>query len=170
MINDVRYAGWFINQRLKIENSDPCGSQPHKGHLISEMIPVLSSLGPSLIYPCHLLPSPVQPTRFSFCSFSGFLAIFIMLSSNNNNETLHNIYQFLTQHIIAWNINVQVSHQKDILSWTYIFGNKSSDVIVKFDCVLVWWPINCYEKNRKIRGNGKFYCTCLKWSFNTREF
>ena len=32
----------------------------------------------------HLLFSPVLPTGFTFCSFPGFLAIFIMLSSNNN--------------------------------------------------------------------------------------
>ena len=32
-----------------------------------------------------LLPSPVHPTGFSFCFFPGFLAIYILLSSNNNN-------------------------------------------------------------------------------------
>ena len=42
---------------------------------------------PSLIFPFHLLPTPVHPTRFSFCFFPGFLAIFI-LSSNNNQHSL----------------------------------------------------------------------------------
>ena len=35
-----------------------------------------------LLFSFHLLPSPVHPTVFSFCFFSGFLAIFILLSSN----------------------------------------------------------------------------------------
>ena len=30
--------------------------------------------------------SPVHPTGFSFCFFPGFLAIFILLSSSNNNS------------------------------------------------------------------------------------
>ena len=33
--------------------------------------------------PFHLLPSPVNPTGFSFCLFPGFLSIFILLSLNN---------------------------------------------------------------------------------------
>ena len=45
----------------------------------------LPSLDPSsLIFPFHLLPSPVHPTGFSFCIFPGFLAIFILMSSSNN--------------------------------------------------------------------------------------
>ena len=32
----------------------------------------------------HFLPSMGHPTGFSFCFFFGFLAIFILLSSNNN--------------------------------------------------------------------------------------
>ena len=32
----------------------------------------------------HLLPSPVHFTRFAFCFFSGFHAIFNLLSSNND--------------------------------------------------------------------------------------
>ena len=83
-------------------------SQPHKGHLTSKLkyrtVPVL----PSLVFLFHLSPSPVHPTEFSFCFFPlpyhfylvvieqqhptgvsscffpGFLAIFILLSSNNN--------------------------------------------------------------------------------------
>ena len=38
-----------------------------------------------LLFPFHLLPSSVHPTRFSFWFFSGFLAIFSLLSSNNSN-------------------------------------------------------------------------------------
>ena len=70
--------------------ADLCQSQPHKGHLTSKLnsktVPVLLSLDPSLIFPFHLLPSPVHPTGFSFCFFPGFLVIFIILSSNNNNN------------------------------------------------------------------------------------
>ena len=74
-------------------------------------VPVLPSLNPSLapfcvimrtctgaanqtnkpfsfIFPFQLLPSPVHPIGFSFYFFPGFLAIFILLSLNNNN--MHN--------------------------------------------------------------------------------
>ena len=65
---------------------------PHKGHLTSKLnskkVPVLSSLDPFLIFPFHLLPSPVHPTEFSFCFFPDFLSIVILLSSNNNKEKL----------------------------------------------------------------------------------
>ena len=40
---------------------------------------LLFSCDPSLIFFFHLLPFSVHPTGFSFC-FSGFLAIFILLS------------------------------------------------------------------------------------------
>ena len=46
--------------------------------------PVLFSLHPYLIFPFHLLPSPFSPTGFYI--FSGFLAIFSLLSSVNNND------------------------------------------------------------------------------------
>ena len=52
--------------------------------LNSKTVPVLPSLGPSLIFSFHLFPSPVYPTGFFFCFFPGFLAIFILISSNNN--------------------------------------------------------------------------------------
>jgi len=62
---------------------------PHSCFLTSKLnsktIPVLPSLDPSLIFPFHLLPSPVHPTGFSFCFFPAFVAIFILLSSNNSN-------------------------------------------------------------------------------------
>ena len=50
------------------------------------MVLVLHSLDHTLIFPSHLIPSPVHPTGFSFCFFPGFLAIFIMFSLNNNNR------------------------------------------------------------------------------------
>ena len=50
------------------------------------MVPVLPSLKPSLIFPFHLLPYPVHPTGFSFFFFPGFLDIFTLLPSNNNNQ------------------------------------------------------------------------------------
>ena len=54
--------------------------------LNSKTAPVLPSFHPSLIFIFHLLPSLVHPIGFCFCFFSGFLAIFILLSSNNNNN------------------------------------------------------------------------------------
>ena len=42
-------------------------------------VPVL----PSLIF-LHLLPSAVNPAGYSFCFYSGFLDIFVLLSSYNN--------------------------------------------------------------------------------------
>ena len=53
--------------------------------LNSKIVPVLPSPDPSLIIHFHFLPSPVHTTEFSFCFFPGLLAIFILLSSNNNN-------------------------------------------------------------------------------------
>ena len=52
------------------------------GSIYSKTVPVL----PSFIFPFHLLPSPVNPTAFSFCFFPGFLAIFIFLTSNNKYD------------------------------------------------------------------------------------
>ena len=71
----IMYAYW----------ADPCESLHHKGHLTFKLkyrwIPsyLLCTL---LLFPLHLLPSPVHPTRFSFCFFfPGFLVIFSLLSS-----------------------------------------------------------------------------------------
>ena len=66
---------------LRVRNmafkTDPCENQPHKGHLTSKLnsktVPVLPSLKYSRIFPFHLLPSPVHPTRFSSCFFPGCL-------------------------------------------------------------------------------------------------
>ena len=41
-----------------------------------------------LSFPFHVLPSPVHHTGFSFCLFSGFLAILTLLSQNNNNNSI----------------------------------------------------------------------------------
>ena len=57
----------------------------HKGHLTSKLSSKAVLVLPSLIFPFHLLASPVLPTGFSFYIFSGFLAMFILFSFNNNN-------------------------------------------------------------------------------------
>ena len=65
------------------------GLQPHKVHLNFKLIYKWFSsylLCTFLLFPFHLLPSPVHPTRFSFCVFPCFRAIFTLLSSNNNNN------------------------------------------------------------------------------------
>ena len=58
----------------------------HKGLLIAKLnsktVPVFSFL----IFPFHLLPSPVHPTGFSFCFFPGFLAIFIVVSCQHEHS------------------------------------------------------------------------------------
>ena len=56
----------------------PCESQPHKGHLASKLkyrrFPsyLLSTL---LLFPFHLLPSPVHPIGFSSWFFPGYLVV-----------------------------------------------------------------------------------------------
>ena len=76
----------------------PCESQPHKGHLTSKpnyrQFPSYLLCTPLLI-PFHLLPSPVYPTGFSFCFFPGFVAIFTLLSSINNNNFTVNRMKYL---------------------------------------------------------------------------
>ena len=64
-------------------------SHPHSNFY--KTVPVFLFLDPSLVFPFYPLPSPMQPTGFSFHIFSGFLAIFIWLSSNNtlNNKKRH---------------------------------------------------------------------------------
>ena len=54
---------------------DTKGLSPHFQTQILAVL-VLSSMYPSLI---SFSPFPVHPTRFSFCFFPGFLAIFILL-------------------------------------------------------------------------------------------
>ena len=46
------------------------------------LVPVLPSLDAYLIFPFHLLPPSAHLTRFFFWFFTGFLAIFILISSN----------------------------------------------------------------------------------------
>ena len=44
------------------------------------------------MFPFHLLPYPVHPTRFSLCFFPGFLAIFILLSSRQQQFSISKIF------------------------------------------------------------------------------
>ena len=65
----------------------------HTSKLNSKPVIVLLSRDLSLIFPFHILPSPVHPTGFSFCFFPDFLAIFI-LSLNSikyNMMTAHKV-------------------------------------------------------------------------------
>jgi len=73
---------WYSSLgQTQAEGADPCESQPHKARLTSKLnyrrFPSYL-LCTFLLFPFHLLPSPVHPTGFSFCFFSGFLAIFIL--------------------------------------------------------------------------------------------
>ena len=73
--------GVFIFHYLK-NMTDPCESQPHKGHLGSKLnsktVSVLPTSDPSHVFPIHLRPFPVHPTGLSFCFFPGFLTIFVL--------------------------------------------------------------------------------------------
>ena len=53
---------------------------PQIKYITSKTVLVLPSHDTSLIFPFHILPSPVHPTVFSFYIFHGFLS----LSSSNN--------------------------------------------------------------------------------------
>ena len=83
-----------------------------KGHLTSKQnsmtVPVLLSL----IFPFILSPSPGHPTGFSFCIFSGFLAIFILLSSDNNNNI--NKYDSTTLSMAENAVEETASHRRRI--------------------------------------------------------
>ena len=77
--------------------------------LNSKTVPVLPSVNPSLIFPFHLLPSLVHPIGFSFYSFPGFLAIFILLSSNNNNIITPDVHKgqgIEPYQIFTWELNI----------------------------------------------------------------
>ena len=57
--------------KCKLIDSYPCESQSRKGHLNFKLnsktvVPVLSALDSSPIFPFHLLPFTVHPTGFSF--------------------------------------------------------------------------------------------------------
>ena len=54
--------------------------------LNSKTVSVVPSINPSLIFPFHLLLSPVHTAGFSYCFFPGFLVIFILLIWKNNNK------------------------------------------------------------------------------------
>ena len=97
----LRLKFWFIVQTnatsFNLNYVENCKSQPQKGYVSSKIkyrrFPsyLLYTL---LLFPFHLLPSPVHPTGFSFCFFPGFLAIFILLSWNNSNN-LHKPAQIM---------------------------------------------------------------------------
>ena len=57
-----------------------------------------------LLFPLHLVPSPVHSTGFSFCFSPGFLAIFI--SSSNNNAWLHHYLRLIFGFILEQNIRI----------------------------------------------------------------
>ena len=81
-------------------------NQPHKGHLTSEFIHRrFTSYLPCtlLLFPFHLLTSPVHPTGVSLGFFPGFLVIFSLLSSQQQLTCIHAIdrYGLLTSVYIS---------------------------------------------------------------------
>ena len=77
--NWLEYPTLFMHWKSQITSTNNVTSLQYSWSLTcninSWMVPVLPSLDPSLIFPFQLLPSPVNPTGFSFCFFLGFLAI-----------------------------------------------------------------------------------------------
>ena len=102
----LNYAGFKTFLMAMLPYGNKVKSQPHKGHftykISSKTVPILPFLDPSLIFPFHLLPSPVHPTGFSFCFFTGFLAIFISLSSNNILTVGQMPSEYLSLNIFFW--------------------------------------------------------------------
>ena len=81
--------------------------------LNSETVPVSPSFDSSLIFPFHILPSTVHHTGFFICFFPGFLAIFIMSSSNNSGAEADGVFvvfdiimNLFTKHccVVLWEI------------------------------------------------------------------
>ena len=86
---EIFYCVSDINQKLsQLKIWNQTGNCAQSCIFNSRTVPVLPSLHLSHIFPFHLLPSPVHPTRFFFYIVPGFLAIFILLISNNNNNAL----------------------------------------------------------------------------------
>ena len=120
--------------KRKQPTRDPCESQPYMGHLTSKLnyrwFPsyLLCDL---LIFPFHLLPSRVHPTRFSFCFFPGFLAIFTLLSLNNNNLPI-------------WKQWCRVIINRSLLNWMYSRDASTSGGSFSFFQIIVFfWDQFC---------------------------
>ena len=100
----------------------------------NETLPVLLYLQSSLIFPFLLLHSPVHPTRFSFCISSGFLLIFILLSSKNNiRESERNFETPLMCHLYR-GINSLVTLEATFKNfiWELLWNLKMEKKITKY--------------------------------------
>ena len=76
----------ILKKRMDMQTLVSAWNQSRKAHLTSKLKYRRFPFYPLciiLLFPFHLLPSPVNPTGFSFCFF---LAIFTLLSSNKNNN------------------------------------------------------------------------------------
>ena len=98
--------------------SQRTSSHQHKDHLTSKLkcrrflSYLLCTL---LLFPFHLLPSPVHPTGFTFRVFPGFLVIFTLSSSNNNNNnrqvfTCVSVNKKLHYYLIKINVLIEMPH------------------------------------------------------------
>ena len=67
----------------------------NEGHLTSKLNFMTVPDLPSLIFPFHLLPSPVHPTGFFFCIFPGFLAIFILSCHRTTTMVTAKCFEFI---------------------------------------------------------------------------
>ena len=76
-IQNLKPAPHFVQSQGNVLSINYASWMP-QGH--GNLLPPRNTL---LLFPFHLLPSPVHPTGFSFCFFLCFLAIFTLLSSNN---------------------------------------------------------------------------------------
>ena len=73
-----------------------------RSHLSSKLNYHTVAVLTSLIFPFHALPSLVHSAGFSFYIFPGVLAIFILLSSNNNNIVSHVCLACLLRCDVNW--------------------------------------------------------------------
>ena len=96
--------------------------------------PVLLFLSPSPIFPFHLLPFPVHPTGFSFYIFPGFLAMFILLSSNNNKS----FYRTVNCIIIS------MSFFTDIIFFLFV-----NNILFTISCFVVIRRISVWFQNHE---------------------
>ena len=91
-------------------------SQPHEGHLTTKLnyrrFPS-HLLCTFLLFSFHLLPSLVHPAGFSFCFFRGFLVVFILFSSNNNNNLCDTASDFCGH----WKLRLQ---SEEIYPYNYL--------------------------------------------------
>ena len=93
-------------------------SQPHKAHLTSKLnsklVPVLPSLDPRSYISFLSFTFPGALYRIFLCFFLSFLAIFILLSSNNNNYSLYLLREIFSFDTFSFYIKFSESREENV--------------------------------------------------------